>query len=360
MTLSKRRDFFLDLHDEADCMMKQPTGSTTETPKPLRSSRKRVAVKAVAPLKGEQSELRALKPATKTRSEHSEIEGKLGYEFQQAELLRLALTHSSYIYEARLGRAKTNADEPNQPGTDNEQLEFLGDAVLGLAVTELLLEEFPGRSEGELTRIRASLVSRKRMAEWGEALALGEQLHMGKSAETGDGRRKAAVLANSAEALLGAIYLDVARSVDARARSSERALRVVREILRRMVVAPDLPAIHAELAAEPGRGAMRDAKSRLQERVQAERAGRLLYADVDESGPAHARLFTVEARLELPDGAVLALARAEGSSKKEAQQAAAERAMTRHLLGSAPVAGGQRQVDRMSTPAEQRIGQGSV
>ncbi len=340
--------------------MKRRVGSTTETPKPVRSTRKRV-VTTTAVIPGQDAEPRTLKATAKPRPEPSELEGKLGYEFQQPELLHLALTHSSYIYEARLGRAKTNADEPNQPGTDNEQLEFLGDAVLGLAVTEILLAEFPGRSEGELTRIRSSLVSRKRMAEWGESLALGEQLRMGKSAETGDGRRKAAVLANSAEALLGAVYLDVARSVDARARSAERALRVVREILRRMVVAPDLPAIHAELAAAPGRGAMRDAKSRLQERVQAERAGRLLYADVDESGPAHARLFTVEARLELADGAVLALARAEAGSKKEAQQIAAEQAMGLRELQRAPVAAGRAQADReFGLASEQRIGQGTV
>ncbi len=338
--------------------MRRKPGSTTETPKVVRKAGKRVAAKATAELAGKSAEPRAPKAATKARPAPSELEGKLEYQFQQPDLLHLALTHSSYIYEARLGRAKTNADEPNQPGTDNEQLEFLGDAVLGLAVTELLLREFPGRSEGELTRIRSSLVSRKRMAEWGEALALGEQLRMGKSAETGDGRRKAAVLANSAEALLGAIYLDVARSVDAGARNSERALRVVREILRRMVVVPDLPAIHRELAAAPGRGAMRDAKSRLQERVQAERAGRLLYADVDESGPAHARLFTVEARLELADGAVLALARAEGGSKKEAQQTAAERAMTLRELQRAPIVPGRAEADREAgLAAEQTIGQ---
>ena len=312
--------------------MKRKANSTTEVSKPVRKSREQVAGYDPSAPEGKNTGLRASEPATRLPREHEDLETKLGYEFQQPELLHLALTHSSYIYEGRLGRAKTNADEPNQPGTDNEQLEFLGDAVLGLAVTELLLKEFPGRSEGELTRIRASLVSRKRMAEWGETLALGDQLRMGKSAETGDGRRKAAVLANSAEALLGALYLDVVRSADARARTSERALRVVREILRRMIVEPDLPAIHAELAAAPGRGAMRDAKSRLQERVQAERAGRLFYADVDESGPAHARLFTVEARLEIPDGPVLALARAEGASKKEAQQIAAERALERHDL----------------------------
>lgn len=264
------------------------------------------------------------------------LEARLGYEFGDRDLLALALTHSSYIYEARLGRAKTNADEPNVPGTDNEQLEFLGDAVLGLAVTELLLREFPERSEGELTRIRASLVSRKRMAELSATLGLGDLLRMGKSAEAVDGRSKPAVLANTAEAILGAIYLDIGRGADARARTQEKALRIVRGLLERLLLTPDLPGIRAELEADTGRGAMRDAKSRLQERAQAERAGRLFYADTDETGPAHARRFRVEARLETADGAVQALAEAEGGSKKEAQQAAAALALGR--WGASPAA----------------------
>lgn len=311
--------------------MKRSEGkSSADRAVPVRKARKPAAVKAelLPPTLPEQpGQLGGALRAGEKESGVAALEARLAFEFQRPELLELALTHSSFIYEARLGRAKTNNDEPNQPGTDNEQLEFLGDAVLGLAVTELLLLEFPSRSEGELTRIRASLVSRKRMAELGEALGLGDLLRMGKSAETGDGRRKAAVLANSAEALLGAVYLDVVRGADARARTAERALRVVREMLQRLLVAPDLPGIQSELAAAPGRGAMRDAKSRLQERVQAERAGRLLYADVDETGPAHARLFTVEARLELADGSQRTLARAEGGSKKEAQQTAAGHAM---------------------------------
>lgn len=251
------------------------------------------------------------------------LQAHIGYEFGNRALLELALTHSSYIYESRLGRAKTNSDEPNEPGTDNEQLEFLGDAVLGLAVTELLLRDFPERTEGELTRMRASLVSRKRMAELGAALALGELLRMGRSAEVTEGRQKTAVLANTAEALLGAVYLDVVRGADARARTSEKALRVVRGIVERLLVEPDLPAIRAELEADSGRGALRDAKSRLQERVQAERAGRLHYADTAETGPAHARRFSVEARLETVSGEIRTLAAAEGGSKKEAQQVAA-------------------------------------
>ena len=115
------------------------------------------------------------------------------------------MTHSSFIYEARLGRAKATGDEPNEPGTDNEQLEFLGDAVLWLVVTELLLRSFPERTEGELTRMRAALVSRKRMAELGEHLQLGVALRLGKSAEAVESRQRMAVLANTAEAVIGAV-----------------------------------------------------------------------------------------------------------------------------------------------------------
>jgi dsRNA-specific ribonuclease len=125
------------------------------------------------------------------------------------------------------------------------------------------------------------------------------------------------------------VYLDVKRGADARARGTERALQTVRQIAQRLLVAPDLAGIKAELESSSGRDALRDAKSRLQERVQAERAGRLFYADVEETGPAHARRFSVEARLEASAGRVRTLAAAEGSSKKEAQQAAASLALER-------------------------------
>src|SRR5579875_3174841 len=224
------------------------------------------------------------------------LQTELGYRFEQPALLTLALTHSSYIYESRLGRAKANGDEPNEPGSDNEQLEFLGDAVLGLVVTELLVRTFPERTEGELTRMRATIVSRKRMAELGEQLRLGAALRMGKSAEATEVRQRMAVLANTAEAIIGAVYLDVARAADARARTGEKSLRTVRSLLQRLLVEPDLPAIRAALDAAPGRGALRDAKSRLQERVQAVGAGKLVYVDAGEQGPPHDRHFTVEVR----------------------------------------------------------------
>ncbi len=303
-------------------MKARPAAVMKKTPKGPRAGSKREAVPEVA----------VGSPAL------DGLQERLGYTFGQPALLVLAMTHSSHIYEARLGRARANGDEPNEPGSDNEQLEFLGDAVLGLAVTELLLRAFPERTEGELTRMRATLVSRKRMAELGEGLQLGPALRLGKSAEAVDGRQKMAVLANTAEAVLGAVYLDVTRGADARARTGEKALRTVRELVERLVVSPDLPGIRAALEASPGRGALRDAKSRLQERVQALAIGRLVYVDAGETGPAHDRRFTVEVRLESPEGSQRGLATGEGGSKKEAQQAAAGVALERWDRRESPYA----------------------
>ena len=252
-----------------------------------------------------------------------ELESRLGHHFRRPELLELALTHRSHTYEARNGVPAVvlpahpdQRDQRNAPGTDNEQLEFLGDAVLGLVVTEALYREFPHCSEGELTRLRSNLVSRKRMAEMGTELGLGEALLMGKSAEQNGGRRKSALLANAAEAVLAAVYLDAGKD----------GLALLQALAERYLVQPELEAMRAALAEDAGRGAMRDHKTLLQERVQAEGAGRLRYIDTAQNGPAHQRMFSVEARLEGEAGERV-LAAAEGPSKKEAQQRAAELAL---------------------------------
>jgi ribonuclease-3 len=254
----------------------------------------------------------------------AELEGKLGYTFVETALLELALTHRSHTYEGRHGAPPEpllpahpeQRDQRNAPGSDNEQLEFLGDAVLGLVATEALFRAFPDCSEGELTRLRSNLVSRKRMAEMGMELGLGEALLLGRSAEFNGGRKKPALLANAAEAVLAAVYLDAGKN----------GLKLVRELAERYLVQPELAAMKAALADDAGRGAMRDHKTLLQERVQAEGAGRLRYIDVAQSGPAHQRVFTVAAQLESEEG-MRVLAEAEGNSKKEAQQRAAELAL---------------------------------
>jgi ribonuclease III len=242
---------------------------------------------------------------------YAELETRLGHGFARAELLHLALTHRSFAYESRGVDERTATAEP---GTDNEQLEFLGDAVLGLVVADCLFREFPQCTEGELTRLRASLVSRKRMADVGAELGLGEFLILGKSAEQVGGRRKPALLANAAEAVIAAVYLD-------------GGLKPAAALIERAVIAPEMAALRKALAGSTG-GALRDHKTLLQERVQATGAGKLRYIDAGQSGPAHQRLFSVEAQLEAQSGTRV-LASAEGGTKKEAQQKAAELALER-------------------------------
>jgi ribonuclease III len=251
-----------------------------------------------------------LEAASAAGPERRELEDKLGHRFRRPELLELALTHRSHTYEARNGVPAVilpahpeQRDQRNAPGTDNEQLEFLGDAVLGMVVTEALFREFPQCSEGELTRLRSNLVSRRRMSEMGVELGLG-------------GRKKPALLANASEAVLAAVYLD----------AGDEGLTVLRAIAERYLVQPEMEAMRAALAEGAGRGAMRDHKTLLQERVQAEGVGKLRYIDTAQSGPPHDRVFSVEARVENEAGERV-LAAAEGSSKKEAQQRAAELAL---------------------------------
>jgi ribonuclease-3 len=253
------------------------------------------------------------------------LEKKLEHRFARPELLELAMTHRSHTYEAKHGVPAVilpahpeQRDQRNAPGTDNEQMEFLGDAVIGMVVTEALFREFPQCSEGDLTRLRSNLVSRKRMAEMGLALGLDEGLRLGKGAEQNGGRSKPALLANCAEAVVAAVYLD-ARS------TGTDGLAAIQVLAERYLVQPELAAMKAAVAAEAGR-ALRDHKTLLQEKVQAAGVGRLRYVDIAESGPPHLKRFTVEAQLEQL-GEVKVLGQAEGGSKKEAQQRAAEVAL---------------------------------
>lgn len=290
----------------------KPAGVRPTAGKPVKS----VAAKAVAS---------ATKRARVPAADLLELERKLEYEFAKPELLELAVTHRSHTYEARHGVPAVilpahpeQRDQRNAPGTDNEQLEFLGDAVIGLVITDALFREFPQCSEGDLTRLRSNLVSRKRMAEMGQALGLDGALRLGKSAEQNGGRSKPALVANAAEAVLAAVYLD--------ARAAGRdGLAAIQRLAERYLVQPELPAMRAAVEAEAGR-ALRDHKTLLQERVQASNAGRLRYVDVAESGPPHLKRFTVEAQLE-HGGEARVLAQGEGGSKKEAQQRAAELAL---------------------------------
>ena len=218
------------------------------------------------------------------------LEQRLGYRFASLALLDRALTHASLANEAAaLGRA------------DNEALEFLGDAVVGLVVTDLLHRRDPDGAEGAKSRRRAQLVSAPSLSRRAADLGLPELLLLGRGEEKTGGRGKAALWANAYEALVAALYLDG---------GFEAAHRFVRADFARDVEASDEE--------------IEDAKSRLQELLQGEGRPVPRYGVVGEEGPSHRRRFRIECRLD--DGTVTI---GEGYSKKEAQQQAAREALQR-------------------------------
>jgi ribonuclease-3 len=240
-----------------------------------------------------------------------------GHAFQRPELLTWALTHRSLAYETR---PETLPD----PAADNEQLEFVGDAVLGLAVAEALFRRFPNSREGELTRLRASLVSRRHLGEVAARIDLGAHLLLGRGEEQSGGRKKPAILANALEALIAAIYLD-------------GGLPAARAFIEQHIIDPALPDLH--LALQSGNafsGAIGDHKSALQERLQSTGAGQPHYALTAQSGPDHQKRFRIEVRVDDKEGGFTALAEAEGATKKEAQQEAARLAFQRLVAEGHP------------------------
>jgi ribonuclease-3 len=218
------------------------------------------------------------------------LERRLRVRFRQRGLLFQALVHRSAINERgdlHLG--------------SNERLEFLGDAVLGAVVAERLYTAFPEASEGVLTVTRAALVRASSLAEWARAIDLGHYVLLGRGEEVGGGRERDTLLASTFEAVVGAIYLD-------------RGLKRVAAFLDRFV-AP-------YLEQPPHERPLLDAKSRLQQRSQAERDAVPRYQVVDIAGPQHGPTFTVEVSIS-----GRAVARGSGRSKQAAEQAAAEAAL---------------------------------
>ena len=230
------------------------------------------------------------------------LQRRLQYSFQHPELLELALTHRSVAEEK--GQSETSAD--------NEQLEFLGDSVLDLVVTELLMDRFAHRREGDLTRMRALLVSRESLGEVGVRLRLGEVLRLGRDLEGSGGRQRTSLLANAVEAVLAAIYRD----------SAPNGLRTVREMVTREVFEPHLPEL--DRAAEQGArfGVMGDWKSALQELLQSRGAGAPRYRNAGEMGENQQERRFIEEVL-LGDQV---LGRGEARNRKAAQKAAAAEA----------------------------------
>ena len=219
-----------------------------------------------------------------------ELEHKLQHKFQRPDLLRRALTHKSRAFEMN---ARSEAAQQS-----NEQLEFLGDAILGFLVAEALVERFPALSEGRLSKIRARLVSADHLHEVALQLELGRFLLLGHGEEMDGGRRKRALLANAAEALIAAIYLDGGYAP---------ARRFVLE-----EVIGDLEALAGEERQ------ITDFKGALQELAQSLKLPAPRYRVSTTSGPEHSKRFTVEARIGERWSA-----QAEGNSKKSAGQRAA-------------------------------------
>ena len=231
-----------------------------------------------------------------------------GHLFRDPTLLHLALTHSSLLHEQP---APQPGNPTGNPAPDNEQLEFLGDAVLSLVVAEVLFRNFASAREGDLTRLRASVVSSEHLASVAVRLDLGAHLRLGRGEDRSGGRRKPALLADALEAVIAALYLDGGLPASA-------------AFIEREVIAPALPALRQALAQGATIG---DYKSALQERLQASGRGQPRYVLTDESGPDHKRLFRVAVEIHTADGASTPLAESEGTTKKRAQQEAARLAL---------------------------------
>ena len=219
-----------------------------------------------------------------------EIERIAGYSFRNRALLEEALTHRS--------RAQESATPIH-----NERLEFLGDAVLGLIVGERLVEIYPVASEGQLTKLKAYIVSAANLVEVGRALDLGKFLRLGRGEDLSGGREKKTLLVDGLEALLAAIYLD-------------GGIEAARRFCRQHILTD------TALAAATGQSEAGNFKSGLQEWLQQQRLPTPSYKVVRESGPPHDRRFHVELRV-----GTLFTSQAEGSTKKSAEQTAAQAAL---------------------------------
>jgi ribonuclease III len=243
----------------------------------------------------------------------AELEAALGHGFARRELLVCALTHRSLTHDKAGGEPVPDAAQPEVVASeDNERLEFLGDAVLGLVVAEAMFEAHPEWREGELTRVRAQLVSRKHLAEVAMAIGLGAYLRLSKGEERGGLRSRSTVLSNSMEAVLGALFID-------------GGLEPVRAFARRHVMGEAAEHLAEELRAGEALG---NYKSALQEYLQSTRAGTPVYRVKGESGPDHRKRFVVEVWVNSGDGEpTRPLAVGKGSTKKLAEQDAARRAM---------------------------------
>jgi len=234
------------------------------------------------------------------RGDAEQLEERLGLRFERPELLERALTHSSAVPELRTEHTERTAEEAAVQ--DNERLEFLGDAVLELLAREYLLESFPDWREGQLSKSRARLVNAHSLEDAARRVRLGEHLRLGRGEEKTGGREKPALLADAFEAVVAAVYLDA-------------GLGATREMLKRL--------LFEQAVVERGeRIGDSDRKSALQEFLQGRGQPPAEYRLSGESGPDHQKQFQVDVWVNGQR-----MASGEGSTKKEAEQRAAQTAM---------------------------------
>ena len=234
------------------------------------------------------------------------LEKALEHKFDDRELLVRALTHSSFAREQR-----DHSHDDSGPA-DNEQFEFVGDSVLAFVTSQELVKRFPHFQEGELSKLRAYLVSARHLIQPAKNLDLGKYLRLGRGEERSGGRNKSAILVDALEAVIAAIYMD-------------GGLRSAHKFILREILRPELKRMEMENGSKLP---VTDYKSALQEQAHAAGRKRIVYAVVKEEGPEHKKTFTIEARI-LSDGNETPefVARAEGTTKKRAEQTAARHAL---------------------------------
>jgi len=219
------------------------------------------------------------------------VERKLGYTFQNKELLIQALTHSSFAYENQ-----------EQETANNEVLEFLGDSVLGFIVAAFLYSQYPGLSEGELSKLKSSAASTSALYLFAKKIRLEKQIRLGKGEEKSGGRNKKTILAGTFEAVIAALYLDGGLE-----KTSEFLLILLQPLFKKIDVDKFI---------------VNNLKSALQEYLQQENLPAPIYKTVTTKGPDHRRVFVVEVFSQKAR-----LAHARGLSKKDAEQKAAQKAL---------------------------------
>ena len=224
----------------------------------------------------------------------SQLEAKIGYTFKNQEIIKEALTHSSYFNEMKSRGERVSY---------NERLEFLGDSVLSITVSSYLFEHYRNKQEGDLTKIRAAVVCEKALSKFAAAIELGSYMYLGHGEIMNNGRNRPSITADAFEALLAAIYLD-----------SGETFEEVEKFL--------LPFVSAEIEHISENGLFIDYKTALQQVVQQASGEILEYVLIGEEGPDHNKQFRVEARLNSN-----VIGRGSAKTKREAEQHAAREAL---------------------------------